>query len=583
MSREVPPRPEPFTDPDVTVEMGPDALKDAALGAEPADQSTPAKPVAEKGRSGARGSMMVAAGILLSRIAGLVRQRVFAQYFGTSIYADVFNAAMRVPNFMQNLLGEGTLSASFIPVYAELLQEGKKEEAGRVAGAIFSLLLALAGVMALIGVLFAPFLTTVFVPGFEGERREVTVQVVRILFPMTGVLVLSAWSLGILNSHRQFFLSYVAPVAWNAAMIVTLWAMGHKADGRSLVVALAWGALLGGVLQFAVQIPGVLKLERSLNIRWGTHVAGVRETLRNAAPAIMGRGVVQISAWIDAMLASFLVVGAVSTMQYAMTLYLLPISLFGMSVAVAELPELARQRSAGVEQLRERGSAALERIAFYVLPSFVALVVLGDVVVAGLFQTGEFNRDSTLIVYATTAAFATGLMATTASRLLSSTFFALRDTRTPARFATLRVILSIVLGLVLMLQFERVDLGGGWKLGPGLFGGVRVGGQPLGVVGLALGAGIAAWVEWWLLKRALKARVGRVAPRNSMIVRMVAAALIAAAGAWAVRLALPELGPFLRAVLVLGTYGLLYFGVGAALGLEQAGAIARRLRGLVKR
>ncbi|MBB4638644.1 murein biosynthesis integral membrane protein MurJ [Longimicrobium terrae] len=584
MSSDVPPRQDPLYDPDVTVEMGPDALKDAAFGADPVGEAAPGKPAEPaKGRTGNRGSMMVAAGILLSRIAGLVRQRVFAQYFGTSVYADVFNAAMRVPNFMQNLLGEGTLSASFIPVYAELLQEGKKEEAGRVAGAIFSLLLAVAGAMALIGVLFAPFLTTVFVPGFEGERREVTVQVVRILFPMTGVLVLSAWSLGILNSHRQFFLSYVAPVAWNAAMIATMWIMGHGADGRTLVVALAWGALLGGVLQFVVQIPGVLKLERSLNMRWGTHVAGVRETLRNAAPAVMGRGVVQISAWIDAMLASFLVVGAVSTMQYAMTLYLLPISLFGMSVAVAELPELARQRSGGAEQLRERGSAALERIAFYVLPSFVALVALGDVVVAGLFQTGEFTRESTLIVYVTTAGFATGLMATTASRLLSSTFFALRDTRTPARYATVRVVLSIVLGVVLMLQFEGVDLGGGWKVGPGLFGHVRVGGQPLGVFGLALGAGIAAWVEWWLLKRSLKAKIGRVAPRTASVVRMVAAAVLAAAGGWALKLAFPDLGPFPRAVVVCGAYGFLYFAIAAALGLEQAGAVFRRLRRMIGR
>ncbi|HWK89264.1 MAG TPA: lipid II flippase MurJ, partial [Longimicrobium sp.] len=211
--------------------------------------------------SSARSSALVAAGILLSRIAGLVRARVFAGFFGTSPFADVFNAGMRMPNVLQNMLGEGTLSASFIPVYSELLHEGKKEEAGRVAGAIFALLFAVAGALALIGVALAPVLVPVFVPGFDQARRDLTIEITRILFPMTAILVLSAWSLGILNSHRHFFLPYVAPVFWNGAMIATLLAFGGRMELDRLVVAMAWGALAGGLLQFAVQLPGVLKLE----------------------------------------------------------------------------------------------------------------------------------------------------------------------------------------------------------------------------------------------------------------------------------------------------------------------------------
>src|SRR5690606_8816865 len=139
-----------------------------------------------------------------------------------------------------NLLGEGTLSASFIPVYAELLEEGREEEAGRVAGAVFGLLVALAGGLALLGILFAPVLVSVFTPGFEGPRRELTIVAVRIIFPMTGVLVLSAWALGILNSHRRFFISYVAPVAWNAAIITTLVVFGGERSPSGLVIAVAW-------------------------------------------------------------------------------------------------------------------------------------------------------------------------------------------------------------------------------------------------------------------------------------------------------------------------------------------------------
>src|SRR4051812_19758003 len=165
---------------------------------------------------------MVAAGILLSRILGLVRNRVFAHFFGTSDAADAFNAAFRIPNFLQNVFGEGVLSASFIPVYARLVGRGDDEEAGRVAGAVAAVLALLVSVLVLLGVVSAPFLTDILAGGFDGAKRDLTVRLVRILFPGAGLLVLSAWCLGILNSHRRFLLSYAAPVVWNVAMIATL-------------------------------------------------------------------------------------------------------------------------------------------------------------------------------------------------------------------------------------------------------------------------------------------------------------------------------------------------------------------------
>ncbi|HEU4561792.1 MAG TPA: murein biosynthesis integral membrane protein MurJ [Longimicrobium sp.] len=574
-------------DPDDTQllpEPGPEAIEAGALSADEADDAVePAAAVPKPARSSTAASAMVAAGILLSRIAGLVRLSVFARYFGTSQYADVFSAGLRMPNVLQNLLGEGTLSASFIPVYSELLHQGRKKEAGQVAGAVFALMLAAAGVLALFGILMAPVLVSVFLPGFEGERRELTIRVVRIIFPMTGILVLSAWSLGILNSHRNFFLSYFAPVLWNAAMIATLVALGGSLTPDRLVMALAWGALAGGALQFLVQLPKVLRLNREIRVRWAPRMPEVRETLRNAGPAVMGKGVVQISAYLDNVLASFLAAGAVSTLQYAQTLYILPISLFGMSVAAAELPELARQRSGGGEVLRERASAGLERIAFYVVPSFIAFAVLGDVVIATLLQRGEFDRADTLLVYVTLLGFSLGLIATTASRLLSSTFFALRDTKTPARYATLRVVISLTLSIILMLQFESVSVAGR-TIPAGLFSDLRIGGAPLGPVGLALASGAGAWVEWYLLKRSLRKRIGPVGAGAGPLSRMFAAALAGAALGWGVRLLLPDTLPTLiTGVLVLGVYGVTYFAVAGALGLSQAGAIFRRVKGMLGR
>jgi putative peptidoglycan lipid II flippase len=561
-------------------------LKAAGTGSEPADpegtlELSP-ETVAQTGRIAAT---LVAAGILLSRMAGLIREGVFAHFFGTTIYAEAFKAGLRMPNVLQNLLGEGTLSASFIPVYSELLEQGREEDAGRVAGAIFALLFAVAGVLALIGVLFAPAMVSIFLPGFEGERRELTITVTRILFPMTGVLVLSAWSLGILNSHRRFFVPYFAPVVWNAAMIGTLLLFGGALPPDRLVVALAWGALLGGALQFLIQLPWVLRLERQLKIGWGHRLAEVRETVRNAGPAILGRGVVQLSGWLDMILASFLAAGAVAAITYAQVLYMLPVSLFGMSVAAAELPELSRARGGATEELRVRTTAALERVAFFVIPSVVAFLLIGDVLIAALYQRGEFVRADTLLVYATLAAYSIGLLASTMTRLFSSTFFALRDTVTPARFAAVRVVTAGVLGATFMVQFEPIMpfgadfvIGGGTRLAD-----LDIDGRSLGAAGLALGTGLAAWLEWALLRRRLKQRIGSVNPGWGVLLRMVGAALAAAAAAWGMRWVLPEFTTILRGAFIAGTFGIVYLGLAAALGLSEARVFASRLLRRVRR
>jgi putative peptidoglycan lipid II flippase len=517
--------------------------------------------------SGASSAQLVAIGILLSRIAGLVRNRVFAHYFGATLYADVFTVALRMPNALQNLLGEGTLSASFIPVYSRLLQQGRHREAGRVAGAVFALLLVVAAVIALIGIALAPVLVSVFTPGFEGDRRELSIIAVRIIFPMTGVLVLFAWSLGILNSHRRFFLPYFAPVLWNVVIIATLLFFGMRMELPELTIALAWGALAGGVVQFAVLLPSVLRLERELHIRWDLELEGVRTTVRNAGPAIAGRGVVQLSGYLDMFLASFLISGAVASLGYAQLLYMLPVSLFGMSVAAAELPELSRQADGGIDALRERINRGLRQMAVFVVPTAVGYIVIGDVVVGAIYRTGEFGANETLFVHLVLAGYALGLIASTATRLFSSAFFAMHDTRTPARIAMLRVLLAGTFGAALMFALRNT----------------LVGGNSLGAVGLTVAAGVAAWVEWALLRRRLRARIGDVGAGGRTMGRLLAAALIAVAAAFGIKLLLvPDMHPALVGVTVLAAYGIVYFALAIAFGVEAAranvGRVLRRFR-----
>ena len=545
-----------------------------AKAASPGAASTPP-------RSSRAASLLIATGILLSRLVGLIRGRVVATYFGAGLHADVLSAGLRMPNVLQNLLGEGTLSASFIPVYSELLHQGRTKEAGRVAGAMFGLLLGIAGVISLLGVLLAPLLVTIFTPGFEGHRRELMISFVRIIFPMTGVLVLSAWALGILNSHRKFFIPYFAPVMWNAAIIGAFIAFHGRVSLDGLLMAAGWGALVGGFLQFGIQLPWVLKLEREIRFTSGRNEPAFREALRNAGPAIMGRGVVQVSTYVDMILASLLGLGAVARIQYAQTLYVLPVSLFGMSVAAAELPELARERSSTVDALRERAVAAARRVSFFVVPSFVAFVVLGQVIVAGIFGTGQFGSADVTAVWLTLAAYSMGLLASTSTRIYQSAFFALRDTKTPARVATMRVLMAAVCGSVLMLQFQPVTIRS-LTIPAGIFADIRVAGLPLGPVGLALGAAAGAWLEWALLYRGLRKRIGDVGAGMSHLIRMFGAALIAALAGYGVKLATAGMHHITVAVLVVGTYGVVYLAAARVLNLDEAtvfmDSALRRLR-----
>ncbi len=348
------------------------------------------------GTSSGRHALLVGAGILLSRLAGLVRQRVFSHYFGLrNDAADAFTAAFRIPNFLQNLFGEGALSASFIPVYAALLARGERREADRVAGAVAALLTLIVAAIVLLGVVATPLLIAAVAPGFHGSKRELTIAIVRILFPGAGLFVVSAWCLGVLNSHHRFLLSYASGVMWNAAMIATLVIFGAGTALPRLAVILAWGSVAGSALQFAVQVPVVWRVAPDLRLSFDTTSEHVRTIGRNFVPALLGRGVNQVSAYVDQLIASLLGTGAVTGLQNASTLYTLPMSLFGMAVSAAELPAmsgLAGADAASIEVVRRRLDAGLRRIAFFVVPSAVAFLALGDVVVGALFQTGRFDH-----------------------------------------------------------------------------------------------------------------------------------------------------------------------------------------------
>jgi putative peptidoglycan lipid II flippase len=529
-------------------------------------------------------AFLVGAGILLSRIVGVVRQRVFAHYFGTSAAADAFNAAFRIPNFLQNIFGEGALSASFIPVYAGLLARENKQEADRVASAILTMLALVTSLLVLIGVLTTPYLIDAIAPGFEGGTRELTIRLVKILFPGAGLLVLSAWCLGVLNSHRRFFLSYTAPVIWNVAIIGSLiWfgSRGSRVGGGNLeefqfglAEWVAWGSVIGSALQFAVQLPTVLRLIKRLRPVIDVKSKSIRTVIRNFFPVFFSRGVVQISAFVDALLASLLGTGAVAALTFAQSLYTLPVSLFGMSVSAAELPAMSSALGTDDEvkaQLRRRLDSGLRQIAFLIVPSAIGFLALGDVMVGALYQTGQFTRADSIYVWGIIAGSSIGLLPTTLGRLYASTFYALHDTRTPLRFAVVHVVVAVVLGYLFAIPL------------PGALGiDLR-----WGAIGLTTAAGLGGWAEFLLLRRSLNKRIGRTGLPLPFITKLWITALVAAAIGWGIKLLIVDaIGvnrPILTALAILGPYGISYFALTSLLGLPEASRIVGRLAKVLRR
>jgi putative peptidoglycan lipid II flippase len=511
-------------------------------------------------RSSGRSALLVAAGIFVSRISGLVRQRIFAHYLGLGEGNDVLTAAFRIPNLLQNLFGEGVLSASFIPVYARLLAEGKERDAGKVAGAVLGLLSFLVALIVLGGVMGTPLVVDLLAPGFEGHKRQLTITLVRILFPATGLMVLSAWCLGVLNSHRKFFLSYAAPVVWNLTVIAgALWAAATR-NPSDLVVWIAWSAVLGSALQVSVQLPSVIAVLQGFKLAVRTTTPEVRTVVGTFWPAFMSRGAAQISAYVDGVIASFLGQGPVAALGSAQLLYTLPVSLFGMAVSAAELPAMSSVQGSDEERrrlLRQRLEDGMHRIAFFIVPCSVAFIALGEVVAAAVFQTGQFTAENSRYVWAILAGSSVGLLASTLSRLSSSAFYALGDTRSPLRYALVRVGLTTVLGFAAAL------------LGPQLLGL-----EPRwGAVGLTGTAGFAGWVEFVLLRRRLAGIIGAAHFTPGYLVKLWGAALAAAALGYLARLAVASSGPIVTAATTLGAYALLYGALTLAMKVPAAQAL----------
>jgi putative peptidoglycan lipid II flippase len=508
--------------------------------------------------SGSRSASVVFAGILISRVLGLVRQTLFARFFGSGAEADAFTAAFKIPNLLRNLLGEGTLSASFVPVYSRMLGASNTAGAKALAASVLGLLMAGVSLLTILGIAAAPLLTSLLTPGFDAERAELTTRLTRVLFPMTALMVLSGWCLGIQNSHRRFFWSYASAALWSLAQIVLLLWWGKAATSLAeLAWWLAWATLVGSALQVAAQLPEVFRLVGALRPSLDRHVDGVRQTLRNLGPVMLSLGVVQVSSLVDLQIASFLPRGATSNLYYANLIALLPVSLFGVSVAAASLPEFSRDSGAArSDALRERLRGGWQRILFYIVPCAVVFLCYGDQCVGLLLRSGAFGAAEQQAVAIVLGAYACGLVGFASVKLLASAHFAMQDYRSPLRASIASLVMSTVAAIALAYPFRR---------------------SPWAAAAIALGSAVGSVVNVTMLLRGLTRSLGTLYTPAMWqgTRRIVAASVVAAVVALPVRWWLRQSHPMISAPPTLATFGLAYLLSAWAMGSREASRLLR--------
>ncbi|MEM9694133.1 MAG: murein biosynthesis integral membrane protein MurJ [Myxococcota bacterium] len=520
----------------------------------PADDGPSDVDVERSGRS----ATLVAAAILASKLVGLVRHRVTAHFFGTSIFADVVVAAFRIGNIAQNLLGEGTLSATFIPIYGRLKASGQIDEANRFARVALGGLLALVSALTAAGILAAPLLTRLIAGGFDPHRLALTESLVRWLFPMTGTLVLCAWGLGVLNANRRFFASYAAPVLWSLCQIGTLLIAGgiFGATDMRLAYALAGGAFLGATIELGFLLQRARRFVRPLTPRFSRTNPHLREAARRLPEVLLGRGVILISGLVDTALVTFLGSGALAVFGYAQTLYLLPMSVVGTGEAAVSLTDMSadsaiEEKAARSVNIRRRLTHSFTRILALAIPAMVVLIFFGHELAAVLFQTGRFDAQSTARVGEVVRLYGFALVGNASVRLMATTFFALGETRLPARFAVVRVVTSTALSLLLMQRF--------------------------GVAGVVAGAMLAGWIQALLLGAKLRRRLHGLGLALVPWWRLLGLVAVTMVPPFALRFALSTaaVGPRLGSLLILGSAALAF--VVGALAFDLLG-LRRLLR-----
>jgi putative peptidoglycan lipid II flippase len=424
---------------------------------------------------------------MISRILGVIREMVMARYFGAGFFTDAFYTAYRVPNLLRDLFAEGALSSAFVPTFIKSMRQGGKEKAFVLANMVINALAVLLGAMALLFYFGADGFVYFLASGFAEvpEKFELTVQMTQIMSPFLLFVALAAVVMGMLNASGIFFVPAMAPSSFNVCVILAGIFLSPLMPrfGLEPIVAMALGALAGGLSQFLVQIPTAYGVGFRYRPILRLSDPGLRQIGKLMLPAVIGLSATQINILVDNQLASHLGNGPVSWLNYAFRLMQLPIGIFGVAIATATLTTVSHHAARNsIEQVRRTIMSSLRLAGCLTFPSMAGLILFRREIVALLYERGSFTAQDTLETSNVLIYYATALFAYSAVKILVPTFYALNDTKTPVRMSIISIATKVALNFILVV--------------------------PLGCAGLALSTAAASWLHFTLLLNRLSRRTG---------------------------------------------------------------------------
>ena len=478
---------------------------------------------AQHGRASvARNAGVISLAVTASRVLGLVRDQVFAALFGAGLQYDAFLTAFRIPNLLRDLFAEGALSAAFVTTFTQVQQTKGSEEAFRLSNRVATALMLVLSAICVVGWIFARSIVYWLAPGFYDVpgKAELTIHLTRIMIPFLLLIALAAKAMGILNARNKFAIPAIAPVFFNLGSVIGGLFLGFTVGpslGLSPIEGMAFGTLVGGFLQFAVQWPSLRRAGFRYRPMLDFYDPGVRQIMRLMGPAIIGTAAVQINVFVNTNFASEIVDpatgavlnGPVSWLSYAFRFMQFPIGVFGVAIATAALPPLSRSTSnPDYVEFRQTLAHSLALVFLLCIPSAVGLVVLGRPIVALVFEHGKFTSFDTVQTANALAAYSLGLAGYAAVKVLSPAFYALNDARTPMLISVGSIVVNFVMNSLLV--------------------------GPFGHVGLAFSTSTVALVNFLLLAVFMRRRLGRLGGRRlaATVFRVIAASCGMAAGAW---------------------------------------------------
>ena len=430
----------------------------------------------------------IGAATLLSRVLGFARDMIVALMFGAGTTTDAFFVAFRIPNVLRRLLAEGALSTAAIPVFSEYLVNRSRDEFLRMLRAVFAATLIVLTVVTLAGIVLAPWLLRVIAPGFTEDpaRETLAVLLTRVMFPYLLLVGLAALAMGVLNVEGRFFASALGPAVLNVGMIAGVVTFARVVDPP--ILSLAFGVLAGGAGQILVQVPSVRKAGFLVAPSLERHPA-LGRIVRLLLPSVFGLAAVQVTVFVNTLLASLLPAGAISFLYYADRVMEFPLGIFGVALASASLPAMSRQAAAGdLRAVADTLNFALRLSFFVAVPATVGLVLLREPITRVLFERGRFGPDDTVATAAALAAYAAGLAGFAGARIAAQAFYAIGEAGIAVRVGIVSVVANVFIALALM--------------------------GPMQHAGLALASSLAAWLNLLLLVVVARRRFGPIGGRS---------------------------------------------------------------------